>query len=199
MREAASVAEARAAVGARAAGAASSSTCCLGDEDADELLDELRADGIPVVLVSGADDVERRTPAARPRCSASRSSRWPLVAVARRLTSRLTCAAVSVAAVRTPTEFEERLARLPVRALRGGARGARGREGGLRAGRDRPALRRPLQREQLEALREAEDRRRRATSASCSTGCARRARAGSSRPSSPSARTSSRTACSPSA
>ncbi len=87
--------------------------------------------------------------------------------------------------------------RVPPGALRGGAGRARGGEGDVRAGGDRRAVRRPLH---PRAARRARARPRRPPTAptrSRSPGCASPARRGSSPPSSPSARTRSRTRCSP--
>ena len=62
---------------------------------------------------------------------------------------------------------------LPLRALRGMARRARRREGGLGAGGDRPPLRRPLQPRAARRAAGGRGARQPATSASCSTACAR--------------------------
>ena len=67
----------------------SSSTCTSAASAADELLDELRGDGIPVVLVSGTVDVSRRTRAGRARCSPKPFDPAELVAAARRYARRL--------------------------------------------------------------------------------------------------------------
>ena len=64
---------------------------------------------------------------------------------------------MSVTAVRTPARVRGAPRALPLRALGGGPRGPRRREGDLRAGRDRRALPRPLLVPQLDVLREAED------------------------------------------
>ena len=103
---------------------------------------------------------------------------------------------VSAAAVRTPAEFETASA-VPLRALGGGARGPGRREGDLGAGGDRRALRRSLQpRAARRAARGRGGRGGRRARAALPAAQDLRGRARS-RPSSPSARTSSRTGCSP--
>ena len=54
-----------------------SSTCICGEDDTRELLDRLRAAGIPVALVTGSVDLEEYRDAADAVARASRSSRRP--------------------------------------------------------------------------------------------------------------------------
>ena len=147
------------------------------------------------VLVTG-DGRARGSADGRTRCCRSRSTRtsWSL---SRDGSRRLQLRAMSVAAVRTPDGV-----RVPPRSATSSsaprrARGARRGEGGLGAGGDRRSAT-PTSSRASSSTRCARPRSApTATSASSSTGCGRRARPGSSPPGSPSARTSSRTGCSP--
>ena len=132
------------------------------------------------MLVSGTADVDAVRGPRRPRCWRSRSSRPSWSPPRGAMRSATVSAAVSVAAVRTPGRVREPPRALPLRALRGGARRAGGREGDLGAGGDRRALRRPLQPRAARRAARGRGRAEPATSASGSTGCARPARAGSS-------------------
>ena len=181
-----------------AARRSSCSTCGSASRTPATCSTSSRGAGLPVVLLSGDD---RRRALRRPRDRGDGEAVRADGPRERRATvgERLTCPGLERRRRSHPDRVREPPRAVSLRALRGGPRGARRREGHLRADRDRQALRRPLQRRAARGAARRGGSGRRATSASCSTGCARRARAGSSRPRSSSARTSSRTACSPSA
>ena len=174
----------------RATGASSSTSCAREHRDLRSRCSPAAAD-LDAEVASRADAVIAKPFELDELVATVRGS---LASGRARVTIRAT---VSVAAVRSPAEFEARLQRYLFerseegRAVRVGEKEAPSRR------RSSPATPISSAREQLDALREAEEEARRATSASGSTGCARRARAGSSPPSSPSARTSSRTRSSP--
>ena len=154
---------------------------------------------IPVVLVSGIADLDRYRDRAtevigkpfEPQCARGRREE---------VGGRLTCPRLERRHRPQPDRVREPSRALPLRTRSKKARAVRvGEKDIVRAGGDRQALRatssassssRPCARPRTPPP---------ATSASFSTACARRARAGSSRPRSSSARMSSRTACSPSA
>ena len=129
----------------------------LGSDDGLDLLDELDSLDLPlrVMLLSGRARSAPSFAPGSPACSGSRSISPPQ---RRRRRARLSgSSSMSVATVRTPAEYEERLSRYLFERVRGGARGPGRREGDLRAGRDRRALPRSLLAGQLDVLREAEE------------------------------------------
>ena len=177
VREAPGLAEARAAV-ADGAAVLVFLDLHLGHGATDEFLDELRADGIPVVLVSGTVDVDRvRGPRDRGDAEAVRPGRPDRGRPPPR--GRLALAALAVAAVRTPAEFESRLGRYMFerseesRAVRVGEKETSEQAEIVRRYADL------FSRGQLEALREAEEGASGRRARAALSGCGRRARAGS--------------------
>ena len=165
----------------------------LGGEESTGLLARLRAEGIPVALVTGIGRHRRVPRRGRRRAAEAVRAAEPSSTIARRLAR---VGGVSSTRFSAPTEFESQPRAVPLRALRGVARRARRREGGLGAGGDRPPLRRPLQPRAARRAargRGARDRRRARAALPPAQDLRGRPRLGRS---SPSARTSSRTACS---